>query len=117
MTEWLQSGDSQAAGPMASEDSDEAEGAEPVVVDKPVRAEKLEQKDRIQELIFVEKPMNTKAIEGYLQELFSTPDAKAALKDVRKQLEDVGTALRRATVSPRDLKSWLINSLLNRGSL
>jgi hypothetical protein len=117
LTEWLQSGDSQAAGPVVSEDSDDAEGNEPLVADKSVRVEKLEQKDRIQELIFTEKPMDTKAIKGYLEELFSSPDAKAALKDVRKQLEDVGANLRRATVTPRDLKSWLINSLLNRGSL
>lgn len=117
LTEWLQSGDSQAAGPVVPEDSDDAEGSESVVADKPARAEKSEQKDKIQELIFTEKPMDTKAIEGYLEELFSAPDAKAALKEVRKQLEDVGTSLRRATVSPRDLKSWLITSLLNRGSL
>lgn len=103
---------------MVSEDSDDAEGSDSAaVVDKPVRAEKLEQKDRIQELIFAEKPMDTKAIEGYLEELFSTPDAKAALKGVRKQLGDIGTNLRRATVSPRDLKGWLIGSLLNRGPL
>lgn len=101
---------------MISEDSDDAEGNEPVVVEKPMRAEKLEQKDRIQELIFAEKPMNTKAIEGYLEELFSAPDAKAALKEVRKQLGDLGTSLRRAKVSTLDLKTWLISSLLNRGS-
>lgn len=115
----MQSGDSQAAGSTisTSEDSDDAEGNEPVVIDKPARAEKLEQKDRIQELIFTEKPMVTTAIEEYLEELFSTPDAKAALKEVRRQLENVGTSLQRAQVSPRDLESWLISSLLNRGSL
>jgi hypothetical protein len=88
-----------------------------VVADKPVRAEKSKQKNKIQELIFTEKPMDIKAIKGYLEELFSTPDAEAALKDVRKQLEDIGKNLQRATVSPQDLKGWLINSLLNRGSL
>ena len=111
MTEWLQSGDSQATGP------DDVDGDSPVDTDKPVRAEKLEQKDKIQELIFAEKPIDTKAIEKYLEELFSSPDAKAALKEVRKCLEDLGDTMRRATVSPRDLKNWLISSLLNRGGL
>lgn len=113
----MQSGDSQATGPIISEDSDDVESSESVDTDKPVRAEKLEQKDKIQELIFAEKSMNTKAIEEYLEELFSSPDAKAALKAVRKHLEDVGNTMRRATVTPRDLKSWVISSLLNRGSL
>jgi hypothetical protein len=116
LTEWLQSGDSQATGPTTSDDSDDVEGSEPVATDKPVRAEKLEQKDKIQELIFAEKPMDTKAIEEYFEELFSSPDAKAALKAIRKALEGVGDAIRRATVTPRDLKSWVISSLLNRGS-
>lgn len=101
---------------MVSEDPDDAEGNESVVPEKPARAEKLEQKDKIQELIFTEKPMDTKAIEAYLEDLFSAPDAKAALKEVRKKLGDVGKNLRLAAVGPRDLKSWLINSLLNRGS-
>ena len=116
LTEWLQSGDSQATGPAVSDDSDGGEGSEPVASDKPLRAEELEQKDKIQELIFTEKSMNTKAIEDYLEELFSTPDAKAALTKVRKHLENVGNNVRSATVSPPDLKNWLINSLLNRGS-
>jgi hypothetical protein len=117
LTEWLQSGDSQATGLAVSEESDDADGSEPVGENKPARAEKVEQKDKIQELIFAEKPMNTKAIEEYLEELFSAPDAKAALKGVRKNLEDLGKTLRSARVSPRDLKSWLISSLLNRGLL
>ena len=117
MTEWLQSGDSQATGQTISEDSADIEGSEPVAMDKPVRAEKLEQKDKIQELIFTEKSTDTKAIEEYLEELFGSPDARAALKAVREHLEDVGDTVRRATVTPRDLKSWLISSLLNRGSL
>jgi hypothetical protein len=112
LTEWLQSGDSQATGPI---DSDSGEGIEPAS-DKPLRAEKLEQKDKIQELIFTEKSMNTKAIEEYLEELFDTPDAKAALTEVRERVGDVGDSLRSATVSARDLKNWLINSLLNRGT-
>lgn len=115
MTEWLQSGDSQATGPIITDDSGDIEDSEPVATGKPARAEKLEQKDRIQELIFAEKPMNTKAIEDYLEELFSGPDANTALKVVRKDLEEVGNAIRRSTVTPRDLKSWLISSLINRG--
>ena len=102
---------------MISEESDDADGSEPVSADKPARAEKLEQKDKIQELIFTEKPIDTKAIEEYLEELFSAPDAKAALKDLRQKLEDLGKTLRSATVSSHDLKSWLISSLLNRGTL
>ena len=117
MTEWLQSGDSQATGQTTSEDSDDIEDSEPVATGKPARAEKLEQKDKIQELIFAEKPMDTKAIEEYLEELFGSPDAKAALKAVRKHLEDVGDTMRRATVTPQDLKGWVISSLLNRGLL
>ena len=117
MTEWLQSGDSQATGPAISEDSDDVEASGPAGTDKPARAEKLEQKDKIQELIFAEKPMNTKAIEEYLEELFSGPDANAVLKEVRESLKNVGDTLRRATVYPRDLKRWLISSLLNRGWL
>lgn len=116
MTEWLQSGDSQATGPVAPDDSGDVEGSEPPATDKPVRTEKLEQKDRIQELIFAEKPTDTTAIEEYLEELFSAPDAKAALTGVRKQLENVGNSIRHSNVSPRDLKTWLISSLLNRGS-
>jgi len=115
LTEWLQSGDSQATGSTLSESDDAGSGA-PVSPDKHSRTEKLEQKDKIQELIFAEKVMNTKAIEDYLEELFSTPDAKAALTKVRKHLEDVGDSVRSATVYSRDLKNWLINSLLNRGS-
>jgi hypothetical protein len=115
LTEWLQSGDSQATGPAITDNSDDDKGSEPVTSDRPLRTEKLEQKDKIQELIFAEKLMNTKAIEEYLEELFSTPDAKAALTRVRRQLENVGNSLRCAIVSPLDLKNWLINSLLNRG--
>jgi len=115
LTEWLQSGDSQTTGPAASDDSDDVWGSEPVTTDKPVRAEKLEQKDKIQELIFAEKSINTKAIKQYPEELFSTPGTKAALGDVRNRLENVGNSLQHANVS-RDLKSWLISSLLNRGS-
>ena len=116
LTEWLQSGDSQATGPAISDDSDDGVGGEPVSSDKPLRAEKLEQKDKIQELIFTEKLMNTKAIEEYFEELFSTPDAKAALTKVRQDLENLGNSVRSATVFAEDLKNWLINSLLNRGS-
>jgi hypothetical protein len=102
---------------VTTEDSDNVEGSGSAAADKPARAEKLEQKDRIQELIFTEKPMDTKAIEEYLEGLFSTPDAKAALKEVREQLKSVGDNIRRAAVTPRDLTTWLISSLLNRGSL
>jgi len=116
LTEWLQSGDSQATGPTVSDQAGDAQGGEPVSSGKSLRAEKLEQKGQIQELIFSEKVTNTKAIEEYLEELFSTADAKAALTGVRKHLEDVGNSVRHATVSSRDLKNWLINSLLNRGS-
>ena len=48
MTEWLQSGDSQATGPGISDDSGDVEGSEPAATGKPGRAEKLEQKDKIQ---------------------------------------------------------------------
>ena len=115
MTEWLQSGDSQATAPMPSGDSGDVEDSGIVATDKPVRAEKLEQKDRIQELIFAEKPMDTMAIEEYLEELFSAPDAKAALEKVREKLERTGEAIRKPTVTPWELKKWLIGSLLNRG--
>ena len=114
MTEWLQSGDSQATGPVIP---DEVEGSESTATDRPVRAEKLEQKDRIKELIFAGKPTDTKAIEEYLEGLFSAPDPKVALAAVRKRLESIGGSIRKASVSPRDLKTWLISSLLNRGSL
>jgi len=117
LTEWLQSGDSQATGPVISDDSGDVEGDEPVTTGRPVRTEKLEQKDRIQELIFTEKPTDTKAIEEYLEGLFSTPDAKDALARVRKRLESLGNSLRQSSVSPRDLKTWLISSLPDRGSL
>ena len=116
LTEWLQSGDSQATGPVISDDSNDVEGGAPAAADKPARTEKLEQKDKIKELIFTEKPMDTSAIEEYLEELFNTPDAEAALAEVRKQTESVGDSIRHATVSLRDLKTWLIHSLLNRGS-
>ena len=117
MTEWLQSGDSQATGPAISDDSGDVEGSEAAATDKPARAEKLEQKDRTQELIFTEKPVDTKAIGEYLEELFSSPNAKAALAEVRGQLERAGNEIRQSSVTPRDLKSWLVGSLLNRGSL
>jgi len=117
LTEWLQSGDSQATGPVIPDDSGDVEGSGPVATDKPVRTEKLEQKDRIQELIFAEKQTDTKAIEEYLAGLFSAPDAKAALTEVRKQLDSLGNSVRHSSVSPRDLNTWLISSLLNRGSL
>ena len=117
LTEWLQSGDSQATGPVVPEDSDDLEGSDSLTADKPARAEKLEQKDRIRDLIFTEKPMDTKAIEGYLEDLFSSPGAKTALKKAREQLEDIGKNLQQATVTPRELKSWVISSLLNRGPL
>lgn len=116
MTEWLQSGDSQATGPGISDDSGDVEGSESAATGKPARAEKLEQKDKIQELIFANKPMDTKAIEDYLEELFGAPDAKAALTGIRKQVESTGNSIRLSTVTPHDLKSWLISSLLNRGS-
>ncbi|KDQ56321.1 hypothetical protein JAAARDRAFT_179811 [Jaapia argillacea MUCL 33604] len=119
LTEWLKSGDSQAtasASVEAPEESSESATPSTPTVPQDVRAEKLEQKAKIQELIFEPKVMDTKAIEEYLESLFSGDEASAALKSVRKTLNDFGSSLRHEKVDSDDL-DWLIKSLLSRDLL
>lgn len=77
----------------------------------------LEQKARIQELIFQEQPVDAAPIEEYLTSLFSGPDAEAALKSVRDNIGSFGKVLRSTKVTSEDLEEWLINSLISRDIL
>lgn len=117
LTEWLGSGDSQTTGPaaVATDDTDPKEVKTQDV--KSVRAEMLEQKARIQELIFQEQPVEIAPIEEYLTSLFSDPDAETALHSLRASLESFGKTLRTTKVSSDDLEGWLINSLISRDVL
>lgn len=101
--EWLQSGDSLAV----------ADGAPS---SEPMRQEKAEQQDRIQELIFTPKHVDTRAIEEYLDELFSSPDASAVLENLRRTLKTHGETLLRQSVDVDEMEK-LIKSLLARDLL
>lgn len=113
LTEWLRSGDSHTTG------SASAEAAEDGMVQdtKSVRAEMLEQKAMIQDVIFKEQPIDKAPIEEYLSSLFSDNDAETALFSLRSRLGAFGKELRTAKVDSAELESWLIKSLLSRDLL
>ncbi|KAF9033484.1 hypothetical protein BDZ89DRAFT_551796 [Hymenopellis radicata] len=77
--EWLKSGDSLAVSQEPSEASSTEESAHV----KGMRKERSAQQDRIQELIFDPKHMDVIAIEDYLEDVFSEPDAHIELTKLR----------------------------------
>ncbi|KAE9400504.1 hypothetical protein BT96DRAFT_975354 [Gymnopus androsaceus JB14] len=111
LKEWLQSGDSLAVVDDAS--SDEV----PTDSSSAPRSERIEQRDRIQSLIFEPKHVDIPAIETYLASLFSsTPEATAALDILRSRLQNFGDTLLREQIDEDQMPS-LIRSLLSRDLL
>jgi hypothetical protein len=78
--------------------------------------ERVVQRQRISELIFEAKPTDISAITAYLENLFSEPEAAAALTVLRNTISNFGDKLRKDTVGSKDMKA-LINSLLSRDLL
>ncbi|KAF9022947.1 hypothetical protein BDZ89DRAFT_1018497 [Hymenopellis radicata] len=110
--EWLKSGDSLAVSQEPSEASSTEESAHV----KGMRKERSVQQDRIQELIFEAKHMDVIAIEEYLEDLFSEPDALIELTKLRTRLDRFGTGLLRQQVYTHEMDA-LIKSLLSRDLL
>ena len=82
-----------------------------------VYIERIEQRDRIQSLIFEPKHVDIPAIETYLASLFSsTPEATAALDVLRSRLQNFGDTLLREQIDEDQMPS-LIRSLLSRDLL
>jgi hypothetical protein len=80
------------------------------------KIERFVQQQRISDLIFEAKPTDTSAITAYLEDLFSEPEAAAALTGLRSTVSFFGDKLRKDTVYYGDMVA-LINSLLARDLL
>jgi hypothetical protein len=80
--EWIASGDS-ALGTTADEHGKASSG---YVNSR--RKEKQEQLDRFKSFVFDEKSVDTKALDSYLNNVFSSKDAHKDLKRIRKDIKD-----------------------------
>jgi hypothetical protein len=117
LTEWLRSGDSHNTGTSSNESGDDISRKDMGENTKSVRAELLEQKAMIQNVIFKEQPVDKVPVEEYLSLLFGDTEAEAALNSLRGRIGSFGRGLKTTKVDSDDLKSWLITSLLSRDIL
>jgi hypothetical protein len=78
--------------------------------------ERVIQQHRISDLIFEAKHTDAAAITAYLQDLFSEPEAAAALATLRKTINTFGDKLWKETVGVDEMEAF-IGSLLSRDLL
>ncbi|KAL0952375.1 hypothetical protein HGRIS_006652 [Hohenbuehelia grisea] len=104
--EWIASGDSVTAAPTQNPDG------HPETFVEVGRKELLEQKGRLQEIIFTALDIDVNAIGSYLDGLFSSDEAASALKQVRQELDSYGASLFKRDFTSADVL-WAIQSLLS----
>ncbi|PPQ98462.1 hypothetical protein CVT26_013863 [Gymnopilus dilepis] len=111
--EWLSSGDSVALAPQAELDSSSegASGAQSPSFVEVGRKEMHEQKEKFTSLVFEEHPVDTKALNEYLEDLFSSDQASKALEKLHKELKNFGYHLQRKPITHGDVVI-AINGLL-----
>lgn len=105
LNEWLQD-KQQALTTVPSSDANDKGDFE-----KLNRKETLEQKAKLESLIFKSKEVDVPALETYLEELFSDDEAKKSLKRLRRSVEDFSKKLRTDEITTGDMK-WCIKALL-----
>lgn len=114
LEEWLGSGDSLALPTAAA--ADDAPSPTEAGPERNVRHERVEQQDRIQELIFSPKNIDTAALQSYLERLFSGDDGGPVLATLRESMKSAGKTLRSQEVTTSELRK-LMQSLLSRDLL
>ena len=67
------------------------------------RKETIEQKQKLESLIFQEKNIDVPALEEYLADLFSSMDAKDSLNKLRKRIKTFAESLRSIEITPDDV--------------
>ncbi|KAL0951138.1 hypothetical protein HGRIS_007873 [Hohenbuehelia grisea] len=107
--EWISSGDSVTAAPSSDDNKPDATSSESFV--EVGRKEMLEQKERLQSIIFEPAVVDADSIRTYLDNLFSSDDSKRILKDVKEQLDEFSTDLSTRTFQSSDVQ-WAIQSVL-----
>ncbi|EJD41257.1 hypothetical protein AURDEDRAFT_186615 [Auricularia subglabra TFB-10046 SS5] len=119
LKEWLGSGDSLALPTAAPVEVAEDSAPPPTSATGPertMRQERVEQQDRIQELIFSPKNINIAALKTYLWRLFSGEDGAAVLAALRDRVKKAGASIRSNKVTMAELRK-LMQSLLSRDLL
>ncbi|TFK67973.1 hypothetical protein BDN72DRAFT_65894 [Pluteus cervinus] len=80
------------------------------------RKEKVEQKDRFSSLVFEEQSVDTAALLGYLNDLFTSKDAIKVLEDAREAIGDYCKSLDSHVFTVNDVRN-AITGLLSGASL
>ena len=99
-----------ASTPVAGLDAMEAEASGQDGFDKVSRKETLQQ-EKLESIIFEAKEIDVPALEEYLQDLFSSKDAKEALSTMRSRIRYFANSLRSKDIEADDVKQ-VISSVL-----
>ncbi|TDL26815.1 reverse transcriptase-like protein [Rickenella mellea] len=110
VTEWITSEDRGLGGALHPVNASEGRGS-PDAFEKVNRTETMEQKEKLESLIFESKEIDVPALEEYLKDLFSSKDAEDELKKMRKRIKKFSEDLREKKITTDDMK-WIIKSLL-----
>ncbi|KAH8111822.1 hypothetical protein DFH11DRAFT_1546412 [Phellopilus nigrolimitatus] len=108
LTDWLQdkSARTDISVPIEGESTLTPDGFEKVN-----RKETLEQKEKLESLIFETKEIDVSALEAYLKDLFSSKEAEEALEKLRKRIKKFSEDLRKRTIQPSEVEN-VIKSVL-----
>ncbi|PPQ76753.1 hypothetical protein CVT26_000142 [Gymnopilus dilepis] len=112
--EWLASGDSAALAYQADSDVPPDTGSSDYV--EVGRKEMYEQKEKLSSIIFDDYPVDVKALNVYLEDLFSSEQAAEALERLRRQLRGFSNSLLRESIDEDDVTN-AITGLLSTGLL
>ncbi|KAI5115889.1 hypothetical protein M0805_004500 [Coniferiporia weirii] len=100
LTDWLK--ESRATPSTAPSEND---------FEKVNRKETLEQKEKLESLIFEAKDVDVGALEAYLRDLFSSTESKTALEDLRRKVKEYSDELRKKKIEAKELQQ-VIRSVL-----
>ncbi|KAF9543838.1 hypothetical protein CPC08DRAFT_824122 [Agrocybe pediades] len=105
--EWLASGDSVAVSYVRKGNGGDGDGeveGEGDGFENVGRKELHEQKERFTSLVFDDYPVDAKALEAYLRDLFSSEEAAKALDILRKELQGFGQELQREVMTVDEVR-------------
>ncbi|KAH9476993.1 hypothetical protein JR316_0010909 [Psilocybe cubensis] len=105
--EWLASGDSATVSYQGLSENQ----SEFVEVG---RKEMYDQKEKLMSIVFDDYPTPVTELSAYLEQLFSSEEAKKVLAGLRRDLKDFGATLQRKTITPQDVRN-AISGLLATG--
>ncbi|KDQ62319.1 hypothetical protein JAAARDRAFT_101085, partial [Jaapia argillacea MUCL 33604] len=108
LKEWAESGDALTAFPSVNTPREREADVEFVKLE---RKESYEQKEKLESIIFDDKPIDTSALIAYLEELFASEEGQSAISVARLKIRGHAEQLLAGRVTVYDVR-WTIQSLL-----